>query len=364
MLGAGSEEEEGRYGQGEGTHAHGQFSRFYFTRPNGAKRSTPFRGRTYILGVSEPSLPIPPQPRQRQLSVSARAVALLGLFVNLGLVLVKLVTGVVGHSYALIADAIESMVDVAGSAVIWVGLKVSEKPPDEDHPYGHGKAESIAALTVAVLLFFAGIGIAIEAVREIITPHHAPAWYTLLVLVVVVAVKEILFRVARAHAKADGSTAMAADAMHHRTDALTSVFAFVGISVALIGGAGWEPADDFAALAAACVVMFNAGRLGGEPLRELLDTENPVVLSQAVEVASKVPGVVSVDKPRSRKSGTSYWLDMHIRVDDDMNVREAHTLSHAVKDAVRAQLPFVRDVLIHIEPSRVANPHDGAARNS
>ena len=125
-----------------------------------------------------------------------------------------------------------------------------------------------------------------------------------------------------------------------------------GITIALIGQKGWEPADDWAALAAAAVILFNAARLGSEPLRELLDTENPTVINQAREIASGVPGVINVEKPRSRKSGTSYWLDMHVRVEDDMTVREAHELSHRVKDAVRAKLPFVRDVLVHIEPCR------------
>ena len=308
-----------------------------------------FASRLHLHLVA-PSTPTPRLPEIQP--AKTRQIALAGLVVNLLLVGVKLTAGIFGNSYALIADAIESLVDVAGSAVIWLGLKVAAKPPDEDHPYGHGKAESLAALAVSGLLFLAGIGIAIEAVREIVTPHHTPAWYTLVVLIAVVIIKEGLFRIARRAANRDGSTAMAADAMHHRTDALTSIFAFIGIAIALIGQKGWEPADDWAALAASTVVLYNAARLGSEPLRELLDTENPALIAQATKIAAAVPGVVNVEKPRSRKSGTGYWLDMHIRVDDDMTVREAHVLSHKVKDQVRAQLPFVRDVLVHIEPCR------------
>lgn len=309
-----------------------------------------------------------PTPRLPEIQpAKTRQIALAGLVVNLFLVGIKLAAGILGNSYALIADAIESLVDVAGSFVIWLGLKVSSKPPDEDHPYGHGKAESLAALGVSGLLFLAGIGIAVEAVREIVTPHHTPAWYTLVVLIAVVAIKEGLFRIARRAANRDGSTAMAADAMHHRTDALTSIFAFIGISIALFGKhvlhqTGWEPADDWAALAASTVVLYNAARLGSEPLRELLDTENPTLIAQATAIAAAVPGVVNVEKPRSRKSGTGYWLDMHIRVDDDMTVRQAHVLSHKVKDEVRAQLPFVRDVLVHIEPCR--HPGERTAEKS
>ncbi|MBU6413695.1 MAG: cation diffusion facilitator family transporter [Planctomycetes bacterium] len=290
--------------------------------------------------------------RQGGITLRGRRLALIGVWVNLGLALGKLVVGVVGHSYALIADAIESFVDVAGSAVVWVGMKVAAKPPDEDHPYGHGRAESLAALAVAIIIFLAGIGIAIEAVREILTPHHAPAWYTLVALVAVVVIKELMARWAAREAKREGSVALSAESFHHRADVLTSIFAFIGISIALIGGKGWEPADDWAALAASGVILFNAARLGFEPLNDLLDVDHSVLTDQAAKIAASVEGVKSVDKPRTRRSGAYYWIDMHVRVDDDMTVRQGHDIAHKVKDAVRRELPQVRDVLVHLEPSR------------
>lgn len=269
---------------------------------------------------------------------------------NTVLALGKLFTGVVGNSYALIADAVESLLDIAGSAVIWAGLKYGNKPPDAEHPYGHGRAESLAALAVAALVFIAGVGIAVEAIREIITPHHGPAWYTLVVLVGVVAIKEGLFRVARRAARRSGSSAIAADAWHHRSDAITSALAFIGISIALIGGPGYEQADDWAAVAASVVIIINAVFIARIPLLELLDTQPAELVRQAAESAAAVDGVKNVEKTRARKSGTFYWLDMHIRVDPAMSVRDAHALSHLVKDSVRARLPAVRDVLIHVEP--------------
>lgn len=281
-----------------------------------------------------------------------RRLALIGIWVNLVLAVGKLVVGVVGHSYALIADAIESFVDVAGSAVVWVGMKVAAKPPDEDHPYGHGRAESLAALAVAIIIFLAGIGIAIEAVREILTPHSSPAWYTLVALVVVVIIKETMARLAARAARREGSVALSAESFHHRADVLTSIFAFIGISIALIGGKGWEPADDWAALAASGVILFNAARLGFEPLNDLLDVDHSTLTEQAARIAASVPGVESVDKPRTRRSGAHYWIDMHVRVDDEMTVRQGHDIAHLVKDTVRAQLPQVRDVLVHLEPCR------------
>lgn len=270
---------------------------------------------------------------------------------NTVLALGKLFTGVVGNSYALIADAVESLLDIAGSAVIWAGLKYGNKPPDAEHPYGHGRAESLAALAVAALVFVAGVGIAVEAIREIITPHHGPAWYTLVVLVGVVAIKEGLFRVARRAARRSGSSAIAADAWHHRSDAITSALAFIGISIALIGGPGYEQADDWAAVAASGVIIINAVFIARIPLLELLDTQPAELVRQAAESAAAVEGVKNVEKTRARKSGTFYWLDMHIRVDPAMSVRDAHALSHLVKDSVRARLPAVRDVLIHVEPA-------------
>jgi cation diffusion facilitator family transporter len=281
-----------------------------------------------------------------------RRLALIGVWVNLGLAVGKLIVGVVGHSYALIADAIESFVDVAGSVVVWLGMKVAAKPPDEDHPYGHGRAESLAALAVAIIIFLAGIGIAIEAVREILTPHRSPAWYTLLALVLVVMIKESMARWAAREAKREGSVALSAESFHHRADVLTSIFAFIGISIALIGGKGWEPADDWAALAASAVILFNAARLGFEPLNDLLDVDHSLLTEQAAKIAASVEGVKSVDKPRTRRSGAYYWIDMHVRVDDELTVRQGHDISHRVKDAVRAELPQVRDVLVHLEPCR------------
>lgn len=287
---------------------------------------------------------------------SSRRYALAGLITNMLLAVLKLIAGIVGHSYALIADAIESLADIVGSGVIWGGLLISARPASEQHPYGYGKAEPLAALAVSFLVFLAGIGIAIEAIREIITPHHTPQWWTLAVLVLVVIVKEAFFRIGARRAKAEGSTALATDAFHHRADAITSLAAFFGISIALIGKwktgtDDWAPADDWAALFASGIIVTNAFRLMLPPLRELLDEQSDGVAEQARQIASTVPGVVLVQKAFARKSGVLYWIDMHVWMDGSMTVRESHAVAHAVKDAVRAQMPSVRDVLVHIEPA-------------
>lgn len=277
-------------------------------------------------------------------------VTLVGLGVNLALACAKLVAGIFGHSYVLVADAVESFSDMLGSVVIWGGLRVSSKPPDDDHPYGHGKAEALAALAVAGLLVAAGIGIASKSVHEIITPHHAPEWWTLVVLVVVVTAKETMFRVALRVAKQERSDAVRTDAWHHRADALTSVAAFVGIGIALWGGPGWEPADDWAALAASGLILWNAVVLARPPLAELLDRRPAEIPEQAARVARTVEGVREVEKSHARKAGTRYWVDMHVEVDPQMSVVDAHVISGKVKAAVRASMPEVAGVLIHIEP--------------
>src|SRR5262245_43542181 len=211
----------------------------------------------------------PGEPTPRPDPSRGRRLALIGLLANTGLATVKLLAGLLGHSYALVADAVESMTDIVGSVVIWGGLHIGAKPADENHPYGHGKAEALAAFIVAAMVGAAGIGIAVKAISEIITPQHAPAPFTLAVLVVVVIVKEAPVRVVRRAGAELDSGAVRVDAWHHRSDAITSAAAFVGISVALWGGPGFERADGIAALVASGVILFNAALLFRTPIHEL-----------------------------------------------------------------------------------------------
>jgi len=278
-------------------------------------------------------------------------ISIVGLLINASLALIKLVAGVLGHCYALVADAVESMADIFGSLIVWSGLRIASQPPDAEHPYGHGKAEALAALIVGLMLVGAGIGIGIQAVQEIMTPHYAPAGFTLWVLLGVIAVKETMYRVTRRTADAINSSAVLADAWHHRSDAITSAAAAVGISIALIGGESFKSADDYAALLASGVILFNAFRLIIPTLNELMDAEPTDLILQVRAVAEQVDGVDNVEKIFARKSGMRYWVDMHIRVDPQMPVIEAHSVAHIVQDVIRRQLPKVQSVLTHIEPS-------------
>lgn len=284
-------------------------------------------------------------PRQ-----SGQRLALLGIVVNAVLAVVKITAGVMGNAYALIADGVESMLDIGGSIVIWSGLKLAGKPPDESYPYGHGKAEPLAAAIVAIGVLAAAIGLAVESVREILTPHHTPKPFTLVVLVGVIFVKEVLFRLVMKHS--EGSTAIKTDAWHHRADAATSAAAFIGISVALIGGPGYEKADDIAALFACGVIAFNGVRLLIPAVKEVMDAAPPPeVIEEIREIAMAVPGVMGIDKCYMRKMGFEYYVDIHVWVDGNLSVREGHRIAHDVKDHLRESQLRVLDVLVHIEPS-------------
>jgi cation diffusion facilitator family transporter len=275
------------------------------------------------------------------------------MVVNAIFALAKILGGIFGHAYVLIADGIESSLDIAGSFVIWSGLKVAARPPDASHPYGHGKAEPIAAAIVAAGVLAAAIGLAIESIREILVPHHAPAPFTLVILIAVIVIKETLFRYVKRIGRSVESTAVQTDAWHHRSDALTSAAAFIGICLALIGGKGWESADDWAALFACAVIAANGVKLLRPALYEIMDTAPRNIVKSISSVAMTVPGVVEIEKCRARKMGLDFYVDLHVGVDGNISVHEGHEIAHRVKSAIQESDSRVADVLVHIEPAEL-----------
>jgi cation diffusion facilitator family transporter len=281
-------------------------------------------------------------------------VTLVGLVVNAVLTGAKFTAGILGHSHALIADAVESLADIFSSIIVWRAVVVASEPEDEDHPYGHGKAEPLAAATIATLLLVAGVSIAVQAFRGIAHPHPVPAPFTLIVLVGVICIKEGLFRFVLREAISVESSAVQTDAWHHRSDALTSLAAAIGISVALLGGKGYESADEVAAIVAAAIIVWNAWRLLRPALNELMDRIPSRELIENIRtVAETVKGVDRVEKCLVRKMGYHFYADMHVEVDPEMTVQRSHDIAHEVKNKVRDQIPRVRDVLVHIEPTRL-----------
>ncbi len=274
-----------------------------------------------------------------------------GLLTNACLVFVKLFAGIIGHSNALIADAVESSADIFSSLIVWMGLSIAARPADEDHPYGHGKAEPLAAAVVSLMLLGAAIGISIIAIRDIRTPHHLPAPFTLFVAAGVIIVKEILYRRVSRVAREVGGTAIVADAWHHRADAISSLAAFIGISIALLGGPGWEAADDWAALVAAGVVAVNGVRTLRPAISGLMDeAPDRSVKERVLHAASEVDGVRSVEKLNVRGSGLGFYVDVHVKADSTLSLAEAHEIAAKVKYKILETVPSVVGVLVHMEP--------------
>jgi cation diffusion facilitator family transporter len=293
-----------------------------------------------------------PQAAVSNLQTGAR-VALLGLVINVLLASAKIAAGIFGNAYVLIADGIESTLDVAGSLVIWGGLKFAARPPDATHPYGHGKAEPIAAVIVAIVVLAAALGLAIQSVRELFLPHHAPAPFTLIVLVIVVITKELLYRYVVRFGRDVESTAVQTDAWHHRTDAMTSVAAFIGISISLIGGDAWQSADNWAAVFACALIASNGYRLLQPALYEIMDTApRGEIVDLVRRAAAAVPGVIEIDKSFVRKMGLNFYVDLHVGVNGDISVRDGHHIAHQVKRAIQGTDPRIADVLVHIEPAQ------------
>lgn len=285
-----------------------------------------------------------------QNQVAIRAV-LWSIGLNAVLAVVKVSVGVFGHSYALIADGIESVNDIFASLMVLVGLKVAERPADEDHPYGHGRAEQLAGLFSALSLLAAGGTIAYHSTHNIFHRHTSPAWFTLPVLVLVIVVKEGLSRYALRKSDETTSTALKGDAWHHRADAITSGAALIGISIALIAGDGYEMADDVAALVGCGIIFINGFSMLRTALHENMDgAATQELYQEAREIGGSVEGVRMIEKLRMKKSGLGYHMDIHVQVDGELSVAEGHRIGHAVQDALKASDRRFLDIVVHVEP--------------
>lgn len=284
---------------------------------------------------------------------SAARTVVAAVFINTALALIKVVAGVLGSSYALVADGIESALDVFTSFAVWGGLRVAVKPPDANHPFGHGRAESLAALVVSLVVIAAGIGIAVQSIREILTPHLVPRPFTLLVLVGVVVTKEILYRRIAVLGREANSTSLASEAWHQRSDAITSAAAFVGILIGVIGGQAYASADDWAALLASGVIVTNGVMLLRVALAEVMDeSPSPELIAEVRRTAVDVDGVAGIEKCRVRKAGFTYLVDIHVEVEGELPVWRGHEIAHAVVDTLKGEAALkVSDVIVHIEPS-------------
>lgn len=271
---------------------------------------------------------------------------------NAVLAAIKFLAGIFGNSYALIADGIESTVDIFSSFLVLLGLKYAERPADDNHPYGHGKAEPLITFLVVAFLIVSAFTIAWQAIDNIQTPHELPAAWTLMVLGGIIIWKEISYQVVMSRSKKLKSSSLKAEAWHHRADAITSIAAFIGISIALFGGKGYEVADDYAALVACLFILYNCYGIFRPALGEVMDENNFVELTEEIRMISlKVKGVEGTEKCYIRKAGMKYHVDLHAHVKGDLTVTEGHDIAHQLKDTLIRKIPQLGNVLIHIEPS-------------
>jgi cation diffusion facilitator family transporter len=271
---------------------------------------------------------------------------------NIILALTKGLAGFFGNSYALIADAIESTTDIFSSLLVLLGFKYAKRPADENHPYGHGKIEPLITFAVVAFLVVSATIIAYESILNIQTPHKTPKSWTLIILAIIIIWKEISYQIVIKKSKQTNSSSLKADAWHHRSDAITSVMAFIGISIAIIFGEGYETADDWAALFAATFILYNSYMILRPALGEVMDEQLYDDLIVEIREKSKdVNGVLDTEKCFIRKSGMKFHADLHLIVDGNISVKNGHDIAHNLKDHLRKEIPNLEEVLIHIEPN-------------
>ena len=284
----------------------------------------------------------------------AKSTAIISLISNAGLAIAKFVTGILGHSDALIADAIESTSDVFASFLVLLGLNYSTKPADDNHPYGHGKAEALTTFAVVGFLLISATVIAIESIRHLSEPQEKPKFFTLYVLAAIILIKEISFQYVRKKGIETNSSSLKADAWHHRSDAISSIIAFVGISLTFLFGKGFEKADDWAALIASGFIVYNAFIIFRPALGEIMDEHiHHDLIGDIRRYSVEVSGVVDTEKCLVRKAGMVYIVDLHIEVHGSLSVFDGHEIAHQLKDHLMQRLPSIADVHIHVEPVRL-----------
>ena len=270
---------------------------------------------------------------------------------NFFLALIKGIAGFFGNSYALIADAIESTTDIFSSILVLFGLKYANKPADKNHPYGHGKIEPLITFLLVGFLVISATFIAHESIQNIRNPHALPEKWTLIVLALIIAWKELSFRIVIQKSEETNSSSLKADAWHHRSDAITSIAAFIGISMALMLGKGYESADDWAALFASGFILYNSYLIFRPALGEIMDEHFYDDLVEDIRrISLTVDGIIATEKCFIRKVGMIYHVDLHAKVNGSISVTEGHILAHQLKDTLRAEIPQLGHVLIHIEP--------------
>ena len=283
----------------------------------------------------------------------ANKLASVGVAGNVALSAFKLFAGIFGNSAAMVSDAVHSLSDVFATAIAFAGVRMSQRAADKSHPYGHERFECLASMALGLILAATGAGIGFASVESIATGAYktatAPGWLALSAAVVSIVVKEGMFWYTRHWARVMNSDAFTADAWHHRSDALSSVGALVGIGGAMLG---WGVCDPLASIVI-CLIIF---KVAFEVLRDAVDkvTDTPCAPTFELEVRDCIlaqPGVVRIDELRTRKFGSKVYVDAEIAIDGQLHLVDAHAIAEATHDAVEQTFPTVKHIMIHENPA-------------
>jgi len=265
---------------------------------------------------------------------------------------IKITAGLMGHSYAVVADGLESAGDVFASGLVLLGLTLAAKPADWNHPYGHGRAETVSGLFVGFMLAFVGLGIAVTALRHVGAVTPPPADYVVWPLIASALAKSVLSGVKFHVGKRIRSTALMADAWNDSVDILSAMAALVAVSLTLVAPHRFPSADHWGAFAVGLIVIFTGLRVTRDTTLQLMDTmPDSATMANVRNVARSVPGVRGVEKCYARKTGLQYHVDLHLEVDPEITVRESHDIATHVRIVIKETLPWVADVLVHVEPA-------------
>ena len=285
-------------------------------------------------------------------------VTLLGSFVNLLLVVFKFIAGIVGHSAAMIADAVHSLSDFITDIIVIIFVAISGKPEDSDHSYGHGKYETLATAVIGIILFFVGVGLLISGIKAIVgalqgEPLQAPSLLALIAAVISIVVKEALYRYTVKRGKALGSSSVVANAWHHRSDALSSIGTAIGIGGAVFLGEQWRILDPIAAVVVSIFIVKVAVELIKPCIDELVERSLPEEVEQRIHaLILQSPQVSSPHHLRTRRIGSCIAIEVHIRMDGQISLSEAHQVASDIERRLKAEFGEKTHIGIHMEPTK------------
>jgi len=283
--------------------------------------------------------------------LASRRIAVASVLVGAGLAAAKISIGLRAHSTAAVSDGIESAGDVLTSGLVLLGLVIASKPPDADHPYGHGRLETVSALVVGMILAASGVLISFESLHLAHGSAHAPSAFAVWPLLASIAIKSVMSVAKLRYARRIGSSALAADGWHDTVDILSGCTALLGLGITLSDPVRFSAADHVAGSAVGVIIVLLGVRVVRDTMLQLMDTmPDPEAMDRIRMAGLTVPGVLGIEKCFARKTGLKWHVDLHLEVDPAMTVYESHEIATQVREKIRSEVDWVADVLVHVEP--------------